>query len=67
MDVKTLFTVIEPHLETMDPQQKQSLSKLIVGFHNKSFCSGRPKILSLKAAKNKLKLFRRGEMLKERT
>ena len=66
MDVKTLFTVIEPHLNKMDSREKQSLANLIADSHKSSLSSGRPKILSLKAAKNKLKKFRRGEMIKDR-
>lgn len=67
MDAKTLFTVIEPHLQSMDPHEKQSLTKLIEGINTRTFSSGRPRILSLKAAKTKLKTFRRSEMIKERT
>ena len=60
MDANTLFNLIKPHLERMEPTEKRSFSLLIRG------CSKRKQILSLSRAKEKLRLFRSREMLRER-
>lgn len=66
MDAKTLFRLLRPHLDSMEPQEKKSLSKLIVGIRGKSLSGGRRKILSVAKAKEKLQLFRTMEMERER-
>jgi len=60
MDATTLFKLIKPHLEKMEPTEKRSFSQLISGNRK------RRKILTLSRAKEKLRLFRSREMLRER-
>lgn len=67
MDAKTIFSLLKPHLESMEPREKKSLSNLIVGIRGKkSGAGGRRKIISLAKAKEKLRLFRSMEMERER-
>ena len=60
MDATTLFNLIKPHLETMKPTEKRSFSQLIRGSRKKR------QVLSLSKAKEKLRLFRSREMMRER-
>lgn len=65
MDAKTLFSLLKPHLESMEAKEKKSLFKLITGMKGKSLSARRRKVLSLEKAKEKLKLFRSMEQAKE--
>lgn len=65
MDAKTLYYLLEPHLTALQPREKQTLSKMITGERNAETTSKRRKVLSLKAAKKKLRLFRHREMIRE--
>lgn len=62
MDAKTLFNLIKPHLENMETTEKRSFTELLRGTRS----GRRRKILSLNRAKEKLRLFRSREMLRER-
>lgn len=64
MDAKTLFSLVKPHLETMDAEERKSLAILIRKRHSSA---GRRKNLSLPKAKEKLRRFHLREMQKERT
>ena len=63
MDAKTIFNLLKPQLESMEPKEKESLSNLIVG-KNRSSKSHR-EILTVEEAKEKIKLYRSVEMLRE--
>ena len=67
MDAKTLFSLVKPHLQAMEPREKLSFTELVGGSSSGSTWPGRRKILSLDAAKSKLERFRRREMIKERS
>lgn len=65
MDAKTLYCLLEPHLSSLQPREKLTLSKMISGERSTETVSRRRKVLSLKAAKKKLTLFRHREMIRE--
>lgn len=65
MDAKTLYYILEPHLSALQPREKQTLSQMISGERSAGTVSKRRKVLSLKAAKKKLTLFRHREMIRE--
>lgn len=62
MDAHTLFDLIRPHLDKMEPTEKKSFTQLIRG---NGICRKRRQILSLSRAKEKLRIFRSREMLRE--
>ena len=63
MDAKTIYTILKPHLEMMEPQEKELLSNLIAGFKEKKRnFQGRRKVISLAQAKKKIIDFRKREM-----
>lgn len=65
MDARTLYNLIEPHLSALQPREKQTLSKMISGERFAESIPKRRKVLSLKAAKKKLTLFRHREIIRE--
>ena len=64
MDARTLYNLLEPHLSALQPKEKQTLSKMISGERSTNRIKRR-QVLSLKAAKKKLTLFRHREMIRE--
>ena len=66
MNAKTLYYLLEPHLSALQPREKQTLSKMISGERSTETIPKRRNVLSLKAAKKKLTLFRHREMIREK-
>jgi hypothetical protein len=64
MDAKTVYTILKPHLQKMEPKEKRSLSNLIIGLKKKPFKSKR-QILSLSKAKDRIRKFREKEIDRE--
>lgn len=62
MDAKTIYSLLKPHLDSMKPTEKKSLSNLIIGIKERKFSRTKRRI-SLSKAKEKLKKFRRREMM----
>ncbi|WP_424493808.1 hypothetical protein [Salinimicrobium sp. GXAS 041] len=67
MDAKTIYALLKPHLETMEPKEKKSLSNLIVGLRKKRSIKEKRRKLSLTKAKEKIRSFRKREMERELT
>lgn len=57
MKAKTLYNLLKPHLDLMEPTEKKSLSNLINGVRERNFDSCDRKI-SVRKAKEKLTFFR---------
>lgn len=64
MDAKTLYALLKPHLDLMEPVERECLSQLIKGSSAKVF-QRRRKILTLSGLKEKLKNFRNREIVRE--
>lgn len=63
MDAQTIYSFLKPHLERMEPQEKESLSNLIAGIKEKKRnFQGKRKVISLAQAKKKIIDFRKREM-----
>ena len=62
MDAKTIYALLKPHLETMEPKEKKSLSNLIGGLRKRRSFKGKRRKLSLTKAKEKIRSFRKREM-----
>ena len=66
MDVITIYKLMKPHLDMLNPSEKAALSKLIISRKpEKITCTHRRK-LSITKAKEKLKTFCRREMQREK-
>lgn len=62
MDAKTIYALLKPHLESMEPKEKKSLSNLISGLRKKESFKRKRQKLSLTKAKEKIRNFRKREM-----
>lgn len=62
MDARTIYSLLKPHLDLMEPSEKKSLSNLISG--NKE--GKKRKTISLSRAKEKIRKFTRTEIEKEK-
>ena len=60
-----MFRMIKPHLDQMNPTEKEELSKLISTPAAQKVCCHHRKVYPLKKAKENLKVFCRTEMAKE--
>ncbi|GHA29274.1 hypothetical protein GCM10007103_08110 [Salinimicrobium marinum] len=65
MDAKTVYTILKPHLDKMEPQEKRSLSNLIVGLKKKKPFKSKRRVLSLSKAKERIRQFRKKEIERE--
>ncbi|WP_029033508.1 hypothetical protein [Salinimicrobium terrae] len=66
MDVTTIYKLMKPHLDLLNPSEKAALSKLITSPKpSKVTCTHRKK-LSITKAKEHLKIFCRQEMEREK-
>ena len=65
MDARTMFRMLKPHLDQLNPNEKKELSKLISTPIPGKVCCHHRKVYPLKKAKEKLKVFCRTEMAKE--
>ncbi len=66
MDAQTIYRLLKPHLDLMEPTEKRSLSNLISGMPKGGFSSGHRKITSVSKAKEKLKSYCKRQMELER-
>lgn len=66
MDAQTIYSLLKPHLDLMEENEKKSLSRLISGMANKKISARKHKMLSLTKAKEKIKNFRNREIERER-
>lgn len=65
MDAKTVYTLLKPHLDKMEPKEKRSLSNLIIGLKKKKPFKSKRRILSLSKAKERINQFRKKEIDRE--
>ncbi len=65
MDARTMFRMLKPHLDHMNPNEKKELSKLITTLPAGKICCHHRKVYPLKKAKENLKVFCQTEMAKE--
>lgn len=65
MDASTLYNLMKPHLELLDPSEKKSLLKLINSSPPLKVTSHHRKVRPLSKAKNHLKEFCLREIEKE--
>lgn len=66
MDARTIYNLMKPHLSTLDLSEKKMLSKLITKLPPQKVSCHHKKVVSLGKAKEKLKLFCRREMEREK-
>lgn len=65
MDVRTMFRMLKPHLDQMNPNEKKELSNLITRLPSGKVSCHHRKVYSVDKAIENLKLFCRTEMAKE--
>lgn len=66
MDVNTIYKLMKPHLDLLNPSEKVALSKLISTEKPLRVTCGHRKKLSLSKAKKHLEVFCQREMERER-
>lgn len=66
MDAKKIYNLLKPHLKNLDSSEKKVLSRLICGKAPQKITSNHRSIISLAAAKQKLKKVCRREMEREK-
>jgi hypothetical protein len=66
MDVITIYKLMKPHLDLLNPSEKAALSKLINAQKPEKVTCQHRKKLSLSKAKEHLKKFCRSEMEREK-
>lgn len=66
MDVRTIYNLMKPHLESLDVSERKALSRMISGVRPQKISSTHRTITSVAKAKEKLKMVCRREMEKEK-
>ena len=66
MDAKTIYKMMKPQLDLLEPSEKMNLSKLIGTMPAKQVSCQHRKIFSLTKAKEKLRNICRQEILREK-
>lgn len=66
MDAQTIYRLLKPHLELMEPTEKRSLTQLISDTPESGFSSRHRKITNVTQAKEKLKSYCKRQMELER-
>lgn len=66
MDVDTLYKMMKPHLDLLNPSEKTSLSNLIISQKPRKGTSSHRRKFSVSKAKQKLRKFCSREMEKEK-
>ena len=65
MDARTMFRMLKPHLDHLNPNEKEELSKLITTPPTEKVCCHHRKVYPVTKAIENLKDFCRTEMAKE--